>query len=55
MRFADLPVRTKFLITLGIPVLGEIPSGLQVAGILAVVLGLGVAFGAVRVLLTRRG
>lgn len=40
---------------LGIPVLGEIPSGLQVAGILAVVLGLGVAFGAVRVLLTRRG
>jgi drug/metabolite transporter (DMT)-like permease len=36
---------------LAIPVLGEVPGPLQVAGIVAVVLGLGVAFGAARVLL----
>ncbi|MEO5698151.1 MAG: DMT family transporter [Burkholderiaceae bacterium] len=39
---------------LAIPVLGEIPSTLQVMGILAVVSGLLVAFGAARMLLTRR-
>jgi drug/metabolite transporter (DMT)-like permease len=39
---------------LAIPVLGEIPSALQVAGVLAVVAGLLLAFGAVRLLLDRR-
>ena len=39
---------------LTIPVLGEIPTALQVAGLLAVVLGLLLAFGAVRMLLERR-
>jgi drug/metabolite transporter (DMT)-like permease len=39
---------------LAIPVLGEIPTALQVAGLLAVVAGLMLAFGAVRVLLERR-
>lgn len=39
---------------IAIPVLGEVPGPLQVAGIGAVVLGLLVAFGAARVLLTRR-
>ncbi|HEY6510457.1 MAG TPA: DMT family transporter [Burkholderiaceae bacterium] len=39
---------------LAIPVLGEVPTGLQVAGLLAVVAGLLLAFGAVRVLLDRR-
>ena len=39
---------------LAIPVLGEIPTALQVAGLLAVVLGLLLAFGAVRMLLERR-
>jgi len=39
---------------LAIPVLGEIPTSLQVAGLLAVVFGLLVAFGAVRMLLDRR-
>ena len=39
---------------LAIPVLGEVPSTLQVLGIVAVVAGLLVAFGAARVLLTRR-
>lgn len=39
---------------LAIPVLGEVPGVLQVAGILAVVLGLLIAFGAVRTLLTGR-
>jgi len=38
---------------LAIPVLGEVPSPMQVAGIVAVVLGLGVAFGAARLLLLR--
>lgn len=38
-----------------IPVLGEVPGPLQVGGIVAVVLGLGIAFGAARVILTRRG
>ena len=38
---------------LAIPVLGEIPTVLQVAGIAAVVIGLLIAFGAVRVLLQR--
>ncbi len=38
---------------LAIPVLGEVPSSLQVLGILAVVFGLLVAFGAVRMLLMR--
>jgi drug/metabolite transporter (DMT)-like permease len=38
---------------LAIPVLGEVPSALQVAGLLAVVVGLLLAFGAVRVLLDR--
>lgn len=38
---------------LAIPVLGEIPTTLQVAGLLAVVAGLLLAFGAVRLLLTR--
>lgn len=38
---------------LAIPVLGEVPSTLQVVGIVAVVAGLLVAFGAARVLLTR--
>ncbi len=38
---------------LAIPILGEIPSALQIAGILAVVLGLLIAFGAVRLLLER--
>ena len=36
---------------LAIPVLGEVPTGLQVAGILAVVVGLLLAFGAWRVLM----
>jgi len=39
---------------LAIPVLGEIPTALQVAGLLAVIAGLLLAFGAVRVLLERR-
>ena len=39
---------------LAIPVLGEIPTVLQVAGLLAVVAGLLLAFGAVRFLLERR-
>jgi drug/metabolite transporter (DMT)-like permease len=39
---------------LAIPVLGEIPTTLQVAGLLAVVAGLLLAFGAVRLLLDRR-
>jgi drug/metabolite transporter (DMT)-like permease len=39
---------------LAIPVLGEIPSGLQVLGIVAVVGGLLIAFGAVGMLLQRR-
>lgn len=39
---------------LAIPVLGEIPTALQVAGLLAVVLGLLLAFGAVRMLMERR-
>lgn len=39
---------------LAIPVLGEVPTPLQVAGLLAVVAGLLLAFGAVRVLLDRR-
>lgn len=39
---------------LAIPVLDEIPTGLQVAGLLAVVAGLLLAFGAVRVLLEWR-
>ena len=39
---------------LAIPVLGETPTALQVAGILAVVAGLLLAFGAVRMLLERR-
>jgi drug/metabolite transporter (DMT)-like permease len=39
---------------LAIPVLGEIPTALQVAGLLAVVGGLLLAFGAARVLLMRR-
>ncbi len=39
---------------LAIPVLGEVPTALQVTGILAVVLGLLTAFGAVRLLLTRQ-
>jgi drug/metabolite transporter (DMT)-like permease len=39
---------------LAIPVLGEIPTALQVAGLLAVVAGLLLAFGAVRMLLERR-
>jgi drug/metabolite transporter (DMT)-like permease len=38
---------------LAIPVLGEIPTVLQVLGLLAVVSGLLVAFGAVRLLLVR--
>ena len=40
---------------LAIPVLGEVPSLLQVLGIVAVVAGLLVAFGAVRLLLARVG
>jgi drug/metabolite transporter (DMT)-like permease len=40
---------------LAIPVLGEIPTALQVAGLLAVVAGLLLAFGAVRLLLGPRG
>ena len=39
---------------LAIPVLDEIPTALQVAGLLAVVAGLLLAFGAVRLLLQRR-
>jgi drug/metabolite transporter (DMT)-like permease len=39
---------------LAIPVLGEVPTRLQVAGLLAVVTGLLLAFGAVRVMLERR-
>lgn len=39
---------------LAIPVLGEVPSALQVAGLLTVMAGLLLAFGAVRVLLERR-
>ena len=38
---------------LAIPVLGEVPTALQVAGLLAVVVGLLMAFGAVRMALTR--
>ncbi len=38
---------------LAIPVLGEIPTALQVAGLLAVVVGLLLAFGAVRLLFDR--
>lgn len=40
---------------LAIPVLGEIPTHLQVAGLVAVIVGLLTAFGAVRLLLQRRG
>ena len=40
---------------LAIPVLGEVPSALQVLGIVAVVAGLLVAFGAARLLLGRAG
>ena len=40
---------------LAIPVLGEVPSALQVLGIVAVVAGLLVAFGAVRLLFARAG
>ena len=40
---------------LAIPVLGEVPTGLQVLGIVSVVAGLLVAFGAVRLLLPRSG
>jgi hypothetical protein len=39
---------------LAIPVLDEVPTALQVAGLLAVVTGLLLAFGAVRLLLVRR-
>jgi drug/metabolite transporter (DMT)-like permease len=39
---------------LAIPVLGEVPGTLQVLGIVAVVVGLLIAFGAVRMLLTSR-
>jgi drug/metabolite transporter (DMT)-like permease len=39
---------------LAIPVLGEVPSALQAVGIVAVVAGLLVAFGAARLLLPRR-
>ena len=39
---------------LAIPVLDEIPTALQIAGLLAVVVGLLLAFGAVRMLLRRR-
>jgi drug/metabolite transporter (DMT)-like permease len=39
---------------LAIPVLGEVPTLLQVLGIASVVIGLLVAFGAVRLLLTRK-
>ena len=39
---------------LAIPVLGEVPTALQVAGLLAVVVGLLLAFGAVRLLLDRK-
>ena len=39
---------------LAIPVLGEVPTALQVAGLLAVVAGLLLAFGAVRFVLERR-
>jgi len=39
---------------LAIPVLGEVPTGLQVLGIVAVVVGLLVAFGAVGMVLRRR-
>ncbi len=39
---------------LAIPVLGEVPTALQVAGLLAVVAGLLMAFGGVRLLLSRR-
>ncbi len=39
---------------LAIPVLGEVPTALQVLGIVAVVLGLLIAFGVARMLLTRR-
>lgn len=39
---------------LAIPVLGEVPSSLQVLGIVAVVSGLLIAFGAARLLFTRR-
>ena len=38
---------------LAIPVLGEVPSALQVLGIVAVVSGLLVAFGAMRLLVGR--
>ena len=40
---------------LAVPVLGEVPSALQLTGIAAVVLGLLTAFGALRLLLARRG
>ena len=39
---------------LAIPVLGEVPTALQVLGIVAVVSGLLIAFGVLRLLLTRR-
>ncbi len=39
---------------LAIPVLGEVPSTLQILGILAVVTGLLIAFGAARLLLSRK-
>ncbi len=39
---------------LAIPVLGEVPSTLQILGIIAVVSGLLIAFGAVRMLLSRK-
>ena len=38
---------------LAIPVLGEVPTSLQVAGLLAVIGGLLIAFGAVRLLMRR--
>ena len=39
---------------LAIPVLGEVPTALQVMGILSVIVGLLIAFGAVRLLLQRK-
>jgi drug/metabolite transporter (DMT)-like permease len=39
---------------LAIPILGEVPSALQALGIVSVVVGLLIAFGAVRLLLERK-
>jgi drug/metabolite transporter (DMT)-like permease len=39
---------------LAIPILGEVPSALQALGIVSVVLGLLIAFGAARLLLERK-